>query len=187
MSKNSKAVSVLIITFVLLGALAVPAFAAGGATNITFAGASFVPGKGPVFTFTVNGELSQSQLNSGFLRTSTKTYSLYCVQTNATTVKCTAPKAAAGDLSGFASLAGFGSFASVPSAPSTPATPAYCYDVKDLGIEIRGYVDIDTHCQDNEAVHYDEITHYSPWAEQDVPFTYHPEWEEGAAYYFSGE
>jgi len=130
MSRNFKSLSVIMIAFALLATVAAPAYAGGGATSIILTGTS----KGPVFTFTVNGELTQAQLNSGFLRTPSRTYPLTCVQKDATTVKCTAPKKAAGDPNGTVVLAGFGSYVAVPQTKEGPA--GYCYGVFDLGEDV---------------------------------------------------
>ena len=136
MSKSSKAVSLLVALFVLLGAFTTPAFAGDKATNMVLIASYYVPNKGPVFEFQVNGDVVG--INNASLVTSEKTFNnVGCTQIDAETVKCTTPKKSAG-LNGTLHIGSFIFWVSVPKA-RTMGYGVYDWDVNGNWSQIGTY------------------------------------------------
>ena len=78
---------------ICIGTVSAAPLASGTATLV---GVDYIPGKSPVFTFSVNGHFSNSELNGSLHVEGGRDFALHCLQIDANTVKCTAPKKAAG-------------------------------------------------------------------------------------------
>jgi len=112
--------------------------------------------KGPVFTFSVSGKFSKTELK-GFLQVQGgDDYSLYCTQVDESTVKCTTSDKVSG-VNVVLSWGGGTFWAFVPEAP--PA--AYCYNVYDYDRTITWKI-YGTYCQDYRAEYGDTIPWYNP-------------------------
>ena len=59
-----------------------------GAGTATLVSVQYVPGKGPVFTFSVSGKFSKANLKGSLHVKGGADYDLYCTQVDKSTVKC---------------------------------------------------------------------------------------------------
>jgi hypothetical protein len=73
----------------LVGTVAAAPLAAGTATLV---GVEYVPGKGPVFTFSVSGKLSKADLKGSLQVEGGANYDLHYTKVDDSTVTCTASK-----------------------------------------------------------------------------------------------
>jgi hypothetical protein len=87
MSKKIFHVFSLLLLVVLLASTASPAFAAGG-KSASLAAVRFIPGKGVVFIFDLQGEFKKSDLK-GSVTIEGHTYPLYCRFNDAGQASCT--------------------------------------------------------------------------------------------------
>ncbi len=138
MSKWSKAISVTAVLLVLLGVFSTPTLAGGGkATNMVLVDARFVSGKGAVFTFRVNGKVSNIG-NASF----NEFHNVGCTQIDAETVKCTVPKNAGGQ-NGTLYVGDFAFWVSVPVYVAEYCYTVYDFDFDDvwgpIGVYCQGY------------------------------------------------
>ncbi|GAB1469862.1 hypothetical protein MASR2M66_07390 [Chloroflexota bacterium] len=133
---------------------------------------------GPTFVFSVTGDFSRSDLESGFVQVQGgETYPLYCQRTGESTVLChtTLKVSGAHVVIGFA---GSTFWNKVPDRRSS--APAYCYHVYDWAYypESKGSTDwafIGSHCQDSAAQFGDFIyDFYSPDFDEYYDFEYLP-------------
>lgn len=186
-----KRVSVILTVFSLLAALVSIAAAPLASGTATLIGAGYVDGKGVVFTFQVDGKFSKSDLKGSVQVDGGGNYSLDCVQQDAETVKCTAPKAVAGN---DVSVTWGGSIFWTHVA-GIPDDPQYCYSIYDWDLEVptSAWVDYGTYCQDAPAEYDDTILWYNPGWEAEFEYWFMPEspdqdWcpydRSGDAYYF---
>jgi hypothetical protein len=90
-----KRFSIVLTVFSLVVALVSIAAAPIAARNATLISVVFVNGKGMVFTFQVNGQLSKSELRGSVQVEGGGSYGLSCVQVDDSTVKCIAHQAVA--------------------------------------------------------------------------------------------
>ena len=166
----------------LVGSAAAAPLSSG---SITLLSVEYVPGKGPVFTFSVSGHFSKSDLK-GFVHVENgEDYDLSCTQVDETTVKCGVSKKVAGT-SVALTWGGSTFWTSVPNAPE------YCYNVYDwdFGTPPSEWVNYGTYCQETQAQYGDFIIWDNPswdiWPYEFLPESpdscpfYHP----GDAYYF---
>lgn len=155
----------------------VPAFA-GSVVGLSVSNG----GGGPTFVFTVTGEFSPSELTSGFVQVGDKTFQLNCVQKNASTVVCHAPKKAEGNV--FISFGGARFWTDVPEIPvpdvqEPSPSSGYCYPVYDFPTQdqyynegIDGWVLQGNNCQDAPVVDRDLIEFYSQYHDETRPYGY---------------
>jgi len=138
----------------LVGTAAAAPKAAGAATLVSV---QYVPGKGPVFTFSVSGKFSKADLKGSLHVEGGADYNLHCTKVDESTVKCSA----SGKISGVnVSLTWGGSkyWAFVPEAPAP-----FCYSIWDWW-EFTDYewTDFGPHCQETPAHQWDELTYTVP-------------------------
>ena len=150
--------SVLIVLSLLLALVGVAA-APKAAGNATLIGAGYVEGKGVVFTFHITGKVSKSDMKGSVHVDGGGNYGLDCVKVDSETVKCTAPKAVAGNN---VTVTWGGSVFST-YVQEIPSSHQYCYGIWDYW----GYTDwewesMGTHCQDAPAQDGDEIDYTVP-------------------------
>lgn len=188
-----KRISIILTICSLLGALVSIAAAPMASGTATLISAVYVEGKGVVFTFQVDGKISRSDLNGGIQVDGGGNYRLDCVKAGDSTVKCTAPKAVAGN-NVVVTWGGSVFWAHAPAMPA-PKTQ-YCYAIYDWNdIPNTEWVNYGTYCQDDPAAYGDFIIWENPtWG--DSPYFYLPESPElgvciaakryGDAYYFPG-
>ena len=131
MSKQAKVFSIVVLLLLMLSSVPSAAlarsitppspphqparFAENDSTNFVLLSTYYVPQKGPVFNFQVNGHVNKEDLHAAVFVTSSKTYKINCVQNSETAVVCSGPKSIAG-LNGAIYLAGFGTWLQVPDA-----------------------------------------------------------------------
>lgn len=138
----------------LVGTVAAAPLAAGTATLV---GVQYVPGKGPVFTFSVSGKFSKADLKGSLQVEGGANFDLHCTKVDDSTVTCTASKKVAGE--NVALFWGGGTFwAHVPAAPLE-----FCYSVWDWW-EFTDFewTDFGPHCQPDPANAGDTITYTVP-------------------------
>lgn len=117
----------------------------------------YVPGKGPVFTFTVTGKFSKSELKGTMHVEGGADYSLNCAQVDSSTVKCTASKKAAGK-NVVISWGGNTFWTYVPNDPNLN-----CYLIYDWTPNIDGWAVYGHHCQPNVAQYGDTFDWNNPY------------------------
>ena len=177
----------LITILVLLSMLAFQVgivFAAPlAAGTVSLVSVQYVPGKGPVFTFHVNGEFSKSDLKGSLHVEGGGDYDLHCTQVDDTTVKCTTSAKVSGVDVSF-SWGGSTFWTNVPEAP------VFCYGIYDWNFpDVTAWQHYGTHCQENRASYGDIISCHNPdW--DDSPYVFLPEspvcpfYQPGDGYYF---
>ena len=179
---------VLSMSLMLVGTAAAAPKAAGTATLVSV---QYVPGKGPVFTFSVSGKFSRADLKGSLHVEGGADYNLHCTQVDESTVKCSA----SGKISGVnVSLTWGGSkyWVFVPEAPAP-----FCYSIWDWW-EFTDYewTDFGPHCQETPAHQGDIITYTVPdpdgsfefpslFLEENIFEGYCDAWA-GPAYYYPG-
>lgn len=154
----------LIAIMLVLSMLALFTGTAAAAPQMTgtaaLAGVIYVPGKGPVFTFSVlSGKFSKSELK-GFVHVEGGAdYGLHCTQVDAGTVTCTTSKKTAGE-NVVVYWGGAIFWAHVPVAPT------FCYSIYDWNFNpptpSDHWVSYGSYCQDTPA-------DYGNWVEWDNP------------------
>lgn len=160
----------LVSSFVLLALLALTTGTVFAGSVINLIGVSN-GGGGPTFTFRVNGEFTQSELNSGSVIFNGESVKLSCNQTDETTVVCHAARKVSGE-DVVVNFGGSKFWAGVPEAREPRAPQQYCYAVYDyLSLEEfhEGYwqwMDRGQTCQDVPAAEGDWHWDYS-WAYED--------------------
>jgi hypothetical protein len=134
----------------LVGTAAAAPLAGGG---ITLLSVDYLPGKGPVFTFQVNGHFSRSDLK-GFVHVEDGAdYDLHCTQVDEMTVKCTTSDKVAGK--NVALTWGGSTFWA-----SVPATHPYCYAIWDWwDFTNNQWTNFGPHCQ-AEAAQFGDLLIY---------------------------
>ena len=139
----------MLVTFV--GTAAAAPLTSGTTTLVSV---EYIPGKGPVFTFSVNGEFSNSELNGSLHIEGGEDFDLHCSQVDSNTVKCTVSKKAAGK-NVVLSWGGATFWTSVPVAPE------YCYNVYDYDKSLT-WKNYGTNCQEKAAQYGDSILWHNP-------------------------
>ena len=153
------------------------------------AGVIYVPGKGPVFTFSVlSGKFSRSELK-GFVHVEGGAdYGLHCIQVDDSTVTCTTSKKTAGE-NVVVYWGGAIFWAQVPAAPE------FCYSVYDWSYPLSSsdhWVGYGSYCQDTPA-NYGNLVEWDNPVWGDSPYIFLPGspacftediWIDG--YYFPG-
>lgn len=184
-----KRISIILTVFSLVVALTTIAAAPMAAGTATLIGAGYVEGKGVVFTFHIDGKVSKSDMKGRVHVEGGGNYSLDCVKQDSETVKCTAPKAVAGNNVSVV----WGGFTFWTHVAGIPEGPEYCYLIYDWdGEPTTEWVNYGTYCQDTPAEYYDLIFWDNPeWGES--PYLFLPESpdqdeclaeRDGDAYYF---
>ena len=137
----------------LVGTAAAAPLAAGTATLV---GVEYVPGKGPVFTFSVSGKFSKADLKGSLQVEGGASFNLHCTKVDDSTVKCTASKKVAGE-NVVLSWGGGTFWAHVPGAPE------FCYSIWDWW-DFTGneWTDFGPNCQPMRANAGDTITYTVP-------------------------
>lgn len=117
-------------------------------------------GGGIIFVFQVNGKISKSNLNNGYVQVQGgNDYGLYCNQIDDTRVQCSTSKKASGNnvVVGFA---GSKFWAYVPE----PKPKTQCYNIYDWDSNIpSGWAYYGTHCQDFLPSDGNEINWVNPY------------------------
>jgi hypothetical protein len=85
MKRHLFTILVLLSMLVMPIGVAAAPMAAGTATLVSV---EYVPGKGPVFTFTVSGKFSRSNLKGTLYVEGGADYGLHCTQVDEVTIKC---------------------------------------------------------------------------------------------------
>ena len=189
-----KRISIILTVFSLLVGLVSVAAAPMAAGTATLIGAGYVEGKGVVFTFHIDGKYSKSDLNGRVHVDGGGDFGLDCVQVDDETVKCTAPKAVAGN-DVVVTWGGATFWTNVPEIPDPQSQSQYCYGVYDWDAEpTTDWVNYGTVCQDVPAEYLDLIIWDNPvWGTW--PYVFLPESPDqdnclakrhGDAYYFPG-
>jgi len=163
--------------------------ASGTATLVSV---EYVPGKGPVFIFTVSGKFSRSNLKGSLHVEGGANYGLYCTQVDEVTIKCNTSQKVSGVNVSF-SWGGFTFWTYVPEAP----VPQNCYSIWDWwDFTNNEWTDFGPYCQDTPANEWDFIAYDVPhpegsfesWViffEEDVSeYCPSPVPYDGPAYYF---
>ena len=162
----------------LVGTVAAAPLSSG---NITLLSVEYVPGKGPVFTFSVSGHFSRSDLK-GFVHVDGGAdFDLSCTQVDESTVKCTTSKKVGGTNAAI-TWGGSTFWTSVPNAPE------YCYSVYDwdLGSPPSEWVNYGTYCQETQAQYGDFIIWDNPsWGSW--PYEFLPESPDSCSFYHPGD
>lgn len=189
-------ISIVLTVCSLLFALVSVAAAPMRSGSAVLAGVDYVLGKGPVFTFHVSGDFSKSDLKGGTVHVNGGgSYDLHCVRVDDSTVKCTAPKAVAGqDVS--VTWGGSTAWTHVPPAQEA-AQQQYCYDIYDWVVdpdaETLVWDKVSTYCQTTPAKYGDTITWYNPFWNDEDEYDFLPEnpdketctdYHAGDAYYY---
>lgn len=128
-------------------------------------GVEYVPSKGPVFTFSVNGKFSKSELKGKLSVQNGSNYGLYCTQVDEDTVTCNTSKEVSGVNVTF-SWGGSTFWTYVPPAQ-------YCYTVYDYNPDFV-WQSYGTHCQVTPAQYGDEIPWYNPDWNDEYDAVYSP-------------
>lgn len=186
-----KRISIFLTVFSLVVALVSIAAAPMAAGTATLIGAGYVEGKGVVFTFHIDGKVSKSDLKGSVRVDGGGNYGLDCVQQDAETVKCTAPKAVAGnDVSVTWGGSTFWTYVAEIPRPKSE----YCYAIYDWDAEpATEWVNYGTYCQDAPAAYGDLIIWDNPAWFGEETYEFLPEspnqdvclaQRQGDAYYF---
>lgn len=175
----------LVLLAMLFSAVGTAAAAPMAAGTVTLIGAGYVEGKGVVFTFHVDGKVSRSAMKGSVHVDGGGNYGLDCVQQDSDTIKCTAPKAVAGN-NVSVTWGGSTFWTHVAGIPD----PQYCYSVYDYDME-GVWQDYGPYCQDTPAEYADWIEFYNEDWEDSYDYWFLPEGPEcsgksGDAYYFLG-
>jgi len=170
---------ILSMLFMFAGTAAAAPLAAGTATLV---GVEYVPGKGPVFTFSVSGKFSKADLKGALQVQGGANFNLHCTKVDDSTVKCTASKKVAGE-NVVLSWGGGTFWAHVPGAPE------FCYGIWDWAETEDAWTLYGSNCQSNRAAYGDTFEWDNPfWGPS--PYEFLPEspkcpWSQtGDAYYF---
>ena len=163
----------------MLAMFAGTAAAAGTATLVSVSHGE----NGPVFTFSVNGRFSKSELKGTLHVEGGRDFDLHCTQLDDTTVKCTTSAKVSGVNVSF-SWGGSTFWTNVPEAP------VFCYGIYDWNFpDMTAWQQYGTHCQENRATYGDIISWDNPdWG--DSPYVFLPEspvcpfYQPGDGYYF---
>jgi hypothetical protein len=149
----------------------------------------FVWGKGPVFTFSVSGDVSKSDLKGSLHVEGGGDYVIHCVKVDAETVKCTGPQKVA-NVNAVVTWGGSTFWTYVPG----PRTN-FCYDVYDWNYPgpYTTWVNFGSYCQEEPANYGDMIIWYNPGWDDTFLYIFEPEslpcFDEdviGDAYYYPG-
>ena len=157
-------VIVLSMLVAFVGTVSAAPLASGTATLVSV---DYIPGKGPVFTFAVNGEFSKSELKGYLHIEGDGDFELHCSQVDSNMVKCTVSKKATGK-NVVLSWGGSTFWTAVPVAPE------FCYSVYDWNVSdtsiYTNWVNYGSNCQERPAKYGDLIEWYNPgWGDT---FTY---------------
>ena len=176
-------VIVLAMLAMFTGTVAAAPSASG---SVTLVNVIFVLGKGPVFTFQVNGHYSKADLKGALHVVGGADFSLYCVQVDSDTVTCTVSKAAANhDV--------VVTWGGATFSAHTPADPHLnCYGIWDWSANEDAWVLYGRHCQHDAANYGDLIVWDNPvWGSS--PYLFEPgslscfaDDVVGDAFYYSG-
>ena len=171
---------VLSMSLMLVGTAAAAPQGAGTATLVSV---QYVPGKGPVFTFSMSGKFSKANLK-GLLHVEVGAdYDLYCTQVDKSTVKCSASAQISGVNVSF-SWGGATFWAHVPEAP------VFCYGIYEWTATRDAWMLYGSNCQETRAAYGDSFEWDNPqWG----PSTYEflpesptcPFYQPGDAYYYA--
>lgn len=147
-------ITILVLLSMLVIQVGTVAAAPQAAGTATLVSVQYVPGKGPVFTFSVNGKFSKADLKGSLHVEGGADYDLHCTQVDESTVKCSASAKVSGVNVSF-SWGGSTFWAFVPEAPT------FCYTVYDYDLSLV-WQSYGTHCQETPAEYGDEIPWYNP-------------------------
>ena len=164
MKRHLFTILVLLSMLVMPVGVAAAPMASGTATLV---GVQYVPGKGPVFIFSVSGKFSKAELKGSLHVEGGADYNLHCTQVEESMVKCNTSSKVA-DVNAAFSWGGSTFWAYVPAAP------VFCYDVYDYNLSLT-WQSYGTHCQDDRAQYGDEIPWYNPDWYDDYDAVFLPE------------
>jgi len=150
-------ITILVLLSMLVIQVGTVAAAPAASGVVTLISVEYVPKKGPVFTFSVSGNFSKSDLKGSLHVEGGADYDLHCTQVDESTVKCNASQKVAG-INVSVTWGGSTFWAYVPEAPP-PAQ--YCYNVYDYDLDYV-WQSYGTHCQDTPAQYGDQIPWYNP-------------------------
>ena len=168
----TKYISALLLVLLLL-VMPAPAAAAPVASDRTarLISAVYVPNKGPVFTFRVNGKFSKAQLKGRLHVVRGANHNLHCTQVDKTTVKCRVSQ----KVSGVDVVLSWGGFTFWTYAPEAPPDPKYCYRIYDWEDNPPTvWVVYGTQCQ-NDPAEYGDVLHWNnpKWGPSSYEFMPH--------------
>lgn len=152
----------MLATFV--GTVSAAPLAAGTATLVS---ATYQPGFGPVFYFSVKSEFSRGELNGKLHVQGGADYNLYCNQVDAGSVRCISSDKVQG-VNVVLAWGGFKFWTYVPAALD------FCYHVYDYDMSLA-WQNYGTHCQEKPAQYGDAL----PW--------HNPDWDDNIDHYFLPE
>jgi len=157
-------IAILVVLTMFVAQVGIVAAAPMAEGTVTLAGVQYVAGKGPVFTFNVNGKFSKADLKGSLHVENGADYTLHCTQVDEDTVTCNVSQKVSG-VNAVVTWGGSTFWVYVPEAPtvSTPAQTEYCYSIWDYWEFTDGeWADFGPHCQDAPANEGDEITYTVP-------------------------
>lgn len=176
-------ITILVVLSMSLMLAGTTAAAPLAARTVTLVGVEYVPGKGPVFTFSVSGKFSKANLKGSLHVEGGANYDLHCSQVDESTVKCSASAKISGVNVSF-TWGGSTFWAFVPEAP------VFCYGIYDWNFpDVTAWQQYGTHCQENRAS-YDDIIFWDNPDWGDSPYVFLPEspvcpfYQPGDGYYF---
>jgi hypothetical protein len=170
----NKPFSLLLVVLSLLVVLAGVAAAPMEVRTVKLISVEYVPHKGPVFTFEVNGQVSRSDMRGALIVQGGGNYVLHCTKVGENTVKCNGSQKVS-DVNVTVTFGGSTFWTYVPGAPelveTLTAETGYCYTIYDYDMEFV-WQPYGTHCQEIPAAYDDVITYYNPvWEDEyDVVF-----------------
>lgn len=154
--------ALLAMLVIQVGTVAAAPVRAGTASLVLV---QYVPGKGPVFTFSVTGKFSKSELKGSLQVEGGSNYGLYCTQVDSSTVKCNSSAKVSG-VNAVLTWGGASFWANVPEAP------VFCYKIYDWNFpDVTAWQLYGTNCQETPANYGDLITWDNPaWGESPYLF-----------------
>ena len=149
-------VTILVLLSMLIIQIGTVAAAPMASGTITLVSVQYVPGKGPVFTFSVTGKFSRAELKGSLHAEGGADYGLHCTQVDESTVKCSTSAKVSGVNVAF-SWGGSTFWAYVPEAP------VFCYDIYDWNYPAEDSWQLyGTNCQETPANYGDFIIWDNP-------------------------
>jgi len=145
--------ALLSMLIIQVGAVAAAPMASG---TIKLISVQYVAGKGPVFTFSVNGKFSRAELKGSLHAEGGADYDLHCTQVDESTVKCSTSAKVSGVNVAF-SWGGSTFWAYVPAAP------VFCYGIYDWATTVDAWTLYGSNCQDTRAEYGDSFAWDNPY------------------------
>lgn len=164
-------ITILVLLSMLIVQVGTVVAAPMASGTIALVSVQYVPGKGPVFTFSVTGKFSRAELKGSLHAEGGADYGLHCTQVDKSTVKCSTSAKVSG-VNAVLSWGGSTFWTFVPEAPAQ-----FCYSVYDWNTPspFVEWVNYGTHCQETPAHYGDTITWYNPGWDDTFHYEFLPE------------